>query len=91
MENKQIFNQMSKSEFMSFLKDYYEYFDMLNDFDTIPVENYTLDKVYDKDWFLQDLYRIVKFYGQHGSKHTLMKDLMLWSSFLHGVKVGRYI
>lgn len=71
--------------------EYHEYYDMLHDFDNIPCENYTLDKVYDKQWFLQDLYKIIKFYEQHNSKHTLHKDLNLWVSFLYGIKTGKFI
>lgn len=71
--------------------EYSEYFYMLDDFNTIPKDNYTLDKVYDKEWFINDLIKIIEHYNDHLSKHTLIKDLMLWSSFLHGIKQGKYI
>lgn len=75
---------------MKHFEKFSEYYYLLDDFNLIPNENYLLDKVYDKQWFINDLDKIIDDYENHRSEHTLFKQLCLWSSFLHGVKTGRY-
>ena len=67
------------------------YLEMLNDFNSVDVKNYTLDKVYDKEWFKNDLEKIFSFYNKHQSDRKLENDLELWMCFLHGCVEGRYL
>lgn len=71
------------------------YLEMLEDFrglnhNNVPEENWKLDKVYDKEWFINDLNRIYSFYKYHQCKKTLQKDLILWVFFLSGCLGGNY-
>ena len=74
-------------------EDYLELLEWVDgmSFDTVDPKNYTLDKVYDKEWFLNDLNRIFSFYNYHQSDRTLEKDLDLWCAFLHGCLSGRFV
>jgi hypothetical protein len=67
-----------------------DYLELLIELDGVNPENYTLDKVYDKEWFRNDLEKIFSFYEYHQSDRTLQKDLDLWISFLYGCVNGKY-